>query len=68
MRRDQTLRGRFNKVRSALKGVENVYTQHRPLLDELLHALYEQRLPLADYPYIGAYFIHSRLSFLNHMI
>ncbi|KAG1681582.1 hypothetical protein FOA52_014090 [Chlamydomonas sp. UWO 241] len=36
-----------------LKGVENVYTQHTPLLAETLSLLSQDKLEVADYPYMA---------------
>lgn len=36
-----------------LKGVENVYTQHKPLLQDLLDQLIKGKLKEAAYPYLG---------------
>ncbi|XP_010180004.1 PREDICTED: vacuolar protein sorting-associated protein 45, partial [Mesitornis unicolor] len=37
-----------------LKGVENVYTQHQPLLQETLDQLIKGKLKDSQYPYLGA--------------
>jgi vacuolar protein sorting-associated protein 45 len=36
-----------------LKGVENVYTQHTPLLAETLSLLSQDKLEITDYPYMA---------------
>ena len=36
-----------------LQGVENVYTQHKPLLQDLLDQLIKGKLKEAAYPYLG---------------
>ncbi|XP_013378687.1 vacuolar protein sorting-associated protein 45 [Lingula anatina] len=41
------------KFFKGLKGVENVYTQHNTLLQELLDQLIKGRLKEASYPYVG---------------
>ena len=45
----------FSKARSGikgLKGIENVYTQHRPLLERTILALSKARLSDVKYPYL----------------
>lgn len=37
-------------AKKSIKGVENVYTQHSPLLAATLEAAVRGRLPPADYP------------------
>ncbi|KAG2663200.1 hypothetical protein I3843_16G019200 [Carya illinoinensis] len=39
-----------------LKGVENVYTQHQPLLFQTMESITKGRLRDVDYPYIGNHF------------
>ena len=41
------------KFLKGLKGVENIYTQHKPLLFTLLDQLIKGRLKEAAYPYLG---------------
>ena len=36
-----------------LQGVENIYTQHKPLLQSLLDQLIKGRLKESAYPYVG---------------
>ena len=36
-----------------MQGVQNVYTQHTPLLMQTLEALAKGKLPEADYPHIA---------------
>ncbi|CAA0812912.1 Vacuolar protein sorting-associated protein 45 homolog [Striga hermonthica] len=43
-----------------LKGVENVYTQHQPLLSQTMESIVKGRLRDVDYPYIGNHFQQSR--------
>ncbi|XP_052280669.1 vacuolar protein sorting-associated protein 45-like [Dreissena polymorpha] len=43
-----------------LKGVENVYTQHKPLLDSLLDQLLKGKLREAAYPYLGTVQLKDR--------
>ncbi|XP_066577524.1 vacuolar protein sorting-associated protein 45 isoform X1 [Amia ocellicauda] len=43
-----------------LKGVENVYTQHQPLLQETLDQLIKGRLKDSQYPYLGASSLRDR--------
>lgn len=40
-------------ARKSVKGVENVYTQHAPLLTTTLEAVARGRLPHMDYPFVG---------------
>ncbi|XP_035542013.1 vacuolar protein sorting-associated protein 45 homolog isoform X2 [Juglans regia] len=44
-----------------LKGVENVYTQHQPLLFQTMESITKGRLRDVDYPYIGNHFQQGRL-------
>ncbi|KAF3970419.1 hypothetical protein CMV_005878 [Castanea mollissima] len=39
-----------------LKGVENVYTQHQPLLFQTMESISKGRLRYVDYPYVGNHF------------
>lgn len=43
-----------------LKGVENVYTQHQPLLQETLDQLIKGRLKDSQYPYLGPSTLRDR--------
>ncbi|XP_015230491.1 PREDICTED: vacuolar protein sorting-associated protein 45 isoform X1 [Cyprinodon variegatus] len=43
-----------------LKGVENVYTQHQPLLHETLDQLIKGRLKDSQFPYLGASSLRDR--------
>ncbi|KAL6962366.1 vacuolar protein sorting-associated protein 45 [Sarracenia purpurea var. burkii] len=43
-----------------LKGVENVYTQHQPLLFQTMESITKGRLRDVDYPYIGNHFQQGR--------
>ncbi|XP_021898658.1 vacuolar protein sorting-associated protein 45 homolog isoform X2 [Carica papaya] len=43
-----------------LKGVENVYTQHQPLLLQTIENITKGRLRDVDYPYIGNHFQQGR--------
>uniref|UniRef100_A0A2R5LE34 Vacuolar protein sorting-associated protein 45 n=1 Tax=Ornithodoros turicata TaxID=34597 RepID=A0A2R5LE34_9ACAR len=43
------------KVIKGLKGVENIYTQHTPLVHEVVDELLRGRLKEASYPYIPKY-------------
>ncbi|XP_050268672.1 vacuolar protein sorting-associated protein 45 homolog [Quercus robur] len=43
-----------------LKGVENVYTQHQPLLFQTMESISKGRLRDVDYPYIGNHFQQGR--------
>ncbi|XWS21731.1 hypothetical protein CRYUN_Cryun30bG0079800 [Craigia yunnanensis] len=44
-----------------LKGVENVYTQHQPLLFQTMESITKGRLRDVDYPYVGNHFQQGRL-------
>ncbi|XP_029126091.1 vacuolar protein sorting-associated protein 45 homolog isoform X1 [Cajanus cajan] len=39
-----------------LKGVENVYTQHQPLLFQIMESIVKGRLRDVDYPFVGNHF------------
>ncbi|KAA3457136.1 vacuolar protein sorting-associated protein 45-like protein isoform X1 [Gossypium australe] len=43
-----------------LKGVENVYTQHQPLLFQTMESIIKGRLRDVDYPYVGNHFQQGR--------
>ncbi|MCD7446618.1 vacuolar protein sorting-associated protein 45 [Datura stramonium] len=45
-----------------LKGVENVYTQHQPLLFQTMENITRGRLRDVDYPYVGNHFQQARIS------
>lgn len=44
-----------------LKGVENVYTQHQPLLSQTMENIIKGRLRDADYPYVDNQYHNGRL-------
>lgn len=53
----------FNRARNmarGLKGVENVYTQHQPLLYNTIENIVKGRLRDFDYPFIGNHFQQGR--------
>ncbi|KVH87655.1 Sec1-like protein [Cynara cardunculus var. scolymus] len=43
-----------------LKGVENVYTQHQPLLFQTMESIAKGRLRDVDYPFVGNHFQQGR--------
>lgn len=43
-----------------LKGVENVYTQHQPLLFQTMESIIKGRLRDLDYPFVGNHFQQGR--------
>ncbi|KAG9445438.1 hypothetical protein H6P81_016778 [Aristolochia fimbriata] len=43
-----------------LKGVENVYTQHQPLLFQTMESITKGRLKDVDYPFVGNHFQQGR--------
>ncbi|KAM2604626.1 hypothetical protein TB2_033513 [Malus domestica] len=43
-----------------LKGVENVYTQHQPLLFQTMESITKGRLRDVDYPFVGNHFQQGR--------
>ncbi|XP_072960239.1 vacuolar protein sorting-associated protein 45 homolog [Typha angustifolia] len=43
-----------------LKGVENVYTQHQPLLFQTMEGIVKGRLRDVDYPFVGNHFQQGR--------
>ncbi|CAI6008549.1 unnamed protein product [Closterium sp. NIES-65] len=47
-------------VKRGLTGVENVYTQHQPLIAQIIDAATKGRLSEADYPFISGNFQQSR--------
>ena len=44
----------------SFQGVENIYTQHKPLLLEILDQLVKGKLKEASYPYIGTSMLRDR--------
>ncbi|KAI5073398.1 hypothetical protein GOP47_0011411 [Adiantum capillus-veneris] len=53
----------FNRARNmarGLKGIENVYTQHQPLLYQTIESIVKGRLRDIDYPFVGNHFQHGR--------
>ncbi|CAM6095667.1 unnamed protein product [Calypogeia fissa] len=53
----------FNRARNmarGLKGVENVYTQHQPLLAQTIENIVRGRLRDVDYPFVGNHFQQGR--------
>ncbi|KAL2622932.1 hypothetical protein R1flu_003137 [Riccia fluitans] len=53
----------FNRARNmarGLKGVENVYTQHQPLLAQTIENIVRGRLRDVDYPFVGTHFQQGR--------
>ena len=49
---DKTLTSRFaNLAKQHLKGVENVYTQHKPAFIPLIEKAAKGRLPVSEYPF-----------------
>ena len=43
-----------------LKGVENVYTQHQPLLYNTIESIVKGRLRDIDYPFVGNHYQQGR--------
>ncbi|KAG6674029.1 hypothetical protein I3842_15G021700 [Carya illinoinensis] len=43
-----------------LKGIENVYTQHQPLLFQTMESISKGRLKDVDYPFVGNHFQQGR--------
>ncbi|KAK1371893.1 vacuolar protein sorting-associated protein 45-like [Heracleum sosnowskyi] len=43
-----------------LKGVENVYTQHQPLVFQIMESITKGRLRDVDYPFVGNHFQQAR--------
>jgi vacuolar protein sorting-associated protein 45 len=50
---NQTFMKRASKMVGSLKGVDNIYTQHVPLLSDTIEALVKGRLREADYPHVA---------------
>lgn len=48
------------KMIKGLKGVENIYTQHSPLMAEVVQELCRGRLRAAHYPYLGTVQLNER--------
>ena len=47
-------------VKRGLQGVENVYTQHHPLLTQTIESATKGRLRDIDYPFVGEHFQQGR--------
>lgn len=50
-----------------LKGVENVYTQHHPLLFQTMESIIKGRLRDVDYPFVGNHFQQGRFESHNSL-
>ena len=48
---DRNFLKRASKMAKTIRGVENVYTQHQPLLTQTIEELTKSRLKEADYPF-----------------
>jgi vacuolar protein sorting-associated protein 45 len=48
------------KMIKGLKGVENIYTQHSPLVAEVVQELCRGKLKAAHYPYLGTVQLNER--------
>lgn len=51
-----------------VQGVENVYTQHQPLLFQTMENITKGRLKDVDYPFVGNHFQQGRFVNLNNLI
>jgi vacuolar protein sorting-associated protein 45 len=49
-----------SKIKSGLRDVDNIYTQHKPLLNNMLQDLFKARLSEADYPAMAGGNTHQR--------
>ncbi|XP_074280253.1 vacuolar protein sorting-associated protein 45 homolog isoform X2 [Silene latifolia] len=58
--RSRDLTNIVHNMASGLKGVENVYTQHQPLLYKTMESISEGQLNDADYPVEGNHFQQGR--------
>ncbi|GAQ85616.1 VPS45 vacuolar protein sorting 45 [Klebsormidium nitens] len=47
---------RARNIARGLKGVENVYTQHQPLLTQTMENIAKGRLKDVDYPFVGSHY------------
>ncbi|MES1923413.1 vacuolar protein sorting-associated protein 45 [Bonamia ostreae] len=43
----------FNVLQNAIKGVENIYTQHSPAINQILDHLVNNRLDEKNFPFLG---------------
>lgn len=48
------------KLFKGLNGVDNIYTQHSPLINETLEDLIKGRLSLQTFPYLGNTMVSKR--------
>ena len=48
------LSGMMNSLTKSIKGTSNIYTQHQPLLQDVLAQLKKGKLSEGDYPFEGA--------------
>lgn len=51
-----------------LQGVENVYTQHQPLLFQIMESIVKGRLRDVDYPFIGNHFQQGRFVAIKYKL
>lgn len=51
-----------------MQGVENVYTQHQPLLFQIMESIVKGRLRDVDYPFFGNHFQQGRYVAVNYNI
>lgn len=57
--------GHFNMEFMLRQGVENVYTQHQPLLFQTMESIIKGRLRDVDYPFIGNHFQQGRFVIMD---
>jgi vacuolar protein sorting-associated protein 45 len=51
-----------------LQGVENVYTQHQPLLFQIMESIVKGRLKDVDYPFFGNHFQQGRFVAIEYKL
>jgi vacuolar protein sorting-associated protein 45 len=51
-----------------LQGVENVYTQHQPLLFQIMEGILKGRLKDVDYPFFGNHFQQGRFVAIEYKL
>jgi vacuolar protein sorting-associated protein 45 len=51
---NRTFFSRAQKMVGGLKGADNVYTQHQPLLVQTLENLFKNKVKESDYPFVGS--------------
>lgn len=65
---DVSLQSQNLVFRVLLQGVENVYTQHQPLLFQVMESIVKGRLRDVDYPFFGNHFQQGRFAAIKYKL